>query len=90
MNGEIEEVDVVVIGAGASGLVAAHKLQSHNASLKVVVLEAKGSLPVIIYKFYNNYHNVYNNRHQSFHCYLVYTVVFCWYFLFQRMLNNYS
>ena len=42
MSGKIEEVDVVVIGAGASGLVAAHKLQSHDASLKVVVLEAKG------------------------------------------------
>ena len=43
MSGKIEEVDVVVIGAGASGLVAAHKLQSHDASLKVVVLEAKGN-----------------------------------------------
>ncbi len=32
--------DVVVVGAGLSGLVAAHDLCQHDATLKVKVLEA--------------------------------------------------
>ena len=35
--------DVVVVGAGISGLTAAYRLLQHNKSLKVLVLEAKGT-----------------------------------------------
>ena len=38
-------VDVVIIGAGLSGLTAAHQLWKKDPSLHVAVLEAKGGLP---------------------------------------------
>jgi len=37
-------VDVVIIGAGLSGLTAAHQLWKKDPSLHVIVLEAKGGL----------------------------------------------
>ncbi len=37
-------VDVVIIGAGVSGLSAAYKLTQKNAGLDVIILEAKGKL----------------------------------------------
>ena len=36
------DVDVVIIGAGAAGLVAAYQLQQGSSALKFCVLEAKG------------------------------------------------
>lgn len=36
--------DVVVVGAGLSGLSAAHLLQKRNAGLKILILEAKGEI----------------------------------------------
>jgi len=37
------DVDVVVIGAGVSGLSAAHSIQKKDAGIRLAVLEAKGS-----------------------------------------------
>ena len=34
------EVDVIVVGGGLSGLAAADSLKSHDASLRVLLLEA--------------------------------------------------
>lgn len=34
--------DVVVVGAGLSGLSAAHLLRKRNARLKILILEGKG------------------------------------------------
>ena len=41
---EVEEVDIVIIGAGAAGLTSAYKLQQFDPSIKLVILEAKGKL----------------------------------------------
>ena len=41
---EMSEVDVIVIGAGISGLCAAHKILKTRWQCKIVVLEAKGEL----------------------------------------------
>jgi len=37
------EVDVVIIGAGVSGLSAAYFIQKKDAGIRIAVLEAKGS-----------------------------------------------
>ena len=37
-----EEVDVVIVGGGVSGLSAAYKLLKNDPNIDVVVLEAKG------------------------------------------------
>ena len=37
-----EEVDVVVVGGGVSGLSAAYRLVRNDVNIDVVVLEAKG------------------------------------------------
>lgn len=37
-----DQFDVVVVGAGLSGLSAARRLQKRNAQLRVLVLEARG------------------------------------------------
>ena len=37
-----ESADVVIVGAGLSGLAAAYRLVNKDAHLKVIVLEAKG------------------------------------------------
>ena len=42
MEGAVDNVDVVVIGAGASGLAAAYRLISFHSIDKVVLLEANG------------------------------------------------
>lgn len=34
--------DVIVVGAGLSGLSAAHLLKKRNAELRVLILEGKG------------------------------------------------
>ena len=39
---EQEIVDVVVVGAGISGLYAAYRIKQKAPELKVIVLEAKG------------------------------------------------
>jgi flavin-dependent dehydrogenase len=45
MTDEEEEiVDVIVIGAGISGLYAAYRIKQKSPELKVLVLEAKGKL----------------------------------------------
>jgi len=36
------EADVVIVGAGVSGLSAAYQLMKRDPSLRVIVLEAKG------------------------------------------------
>jgi protoporphyrinogen oxidase len=36
------EADIIVAGAGISGLTAAYKLLKKNPSLRILVLEAKG------------------------------------------------
>lgn len=41
---EQESCDIVIVGAGLSGLSAARDLQKRNKQLKVLVLEAKGAL----------------------------------------------
>jgi len=38
------DVDVVIIGAGVSGLTASYYIQKKDAGIQLVVLEAKGSL----------------------------------------------
>ena len=43
-SSENEEVDVVIIGAGAAGLMSAHRLQQHDSSIRLVILEAKGKI----------------------------------------------
>jgi flavin-dependent dehydrogenase len=43
MTDEEEEiVDVIVVGAGISGLYAAYRIKQKSPELKVLVLEAKG------------------------------------------------
>lgn len=44
MTAEIR--DVVVVGAGLSGLSAAHLLQRRNDALKILILEGKGETSV--------------------------------------------
>jgi flavin-dependent dehydrogenase len=36
------ETDIIVVGAGISGVTAAYKLLQKNQSLRILVLEAKG------------------------------------------------
>lgn len=40
MNADIW--DVIIVGAGLSGLSAAHLLRKRNAELKILILEGKG------------------------------------------------
>lgn len=42
MNEEEGIYDVVVVGAGLSGLTAAYRLLQHDRSLRILILEAKG------------------------------------------------
>ncbi len=43
MTEDVEEiVDVIVVGAGISGLYAAYRIKQKSPELKVLVLEAKG------------------------------------------------
>ena len=42
--GVMDPVDVIVIGAGISGLYSAYQLQKKQPELKILVLEAKGTL----------------------------------------------
>ena len=37
-----DAADVIVVGAGISGLYAAYRIKHRNPKLKVLVLEAKG------------------------------------------------
>jgi flavin-dependent dehydrogenase len=39
---EEETFDVIVVGAGISGLYAAYRLKQKSPELKILVLEAKG------------------------------------------------
>ena len=41
-NPQVVDVDVVVIGAGISGLSAAYYIQQKDAGIRLAVLEAKG------------------------------------------------
>jgi len=41
-NPQVVDVDVVVIGAGISGLSAAYYIQKKDAGIRLAVLEAKG------------------------------------------------
>lgn len=42
MSDEAEIIDVIVVGAGISGLYAAYRLKEKAPHLNVLVLEAKG------------------------------------------------
>jgi len=42
------DVDVVIVGAGISGLSAAYKLLSKDPNLDIIVLEAKGNHYVLV------------------------------------------
>ena len=46
MAASLKFLDVVVIGAGISGLSAAHELMKRRPQTKLVVLEAKGKCEV--------------------------------------------
>lgn len=44
LNMAAEIWDVVVVGAGLSGLSAAHLLRKRNVGLKILILEGKGEI----------------------------------------------
>ena len=39
---DVEEADVIVVGAGLSGLSAAHFMHKRDPNIRIVILEAKG------------------------------------------------
>lgn len=41
-SGMMIETDVIIVGAGISGLTAAYRLLRRDSSLRILVLEAKG------------------------------------------------
>lgn len=49
-----ETWDVIIVGAGLSGLSAAHFLLKRNTSLKILVLEAKGRHLIPLSNFLSN------------------------------------
>ena len=57
MNADLQEqdVDVAIIGAGVSGLVSAYHLQSKNAQLSTVVLEAKGNFENVVLNVFDTW-----------------------------------
>lgn len=66
MKNEIIEIDVLVIGAGLSGLVAAYNILEKQSTLKVIILEETnriggqintiGDIEIIRFVLEDNYH----------------------------------
>ena len=51
INKIVKKCDVLVVGAGVSGLVSAYSLLKKDPSLNVIILEAKGKLWIGVFSY---------------------------------------
>lgn len=61
--------DIVIVGAGLSGLSAAHNLLRRDAKLKLLILEGKGWLIYLIFLLYRLYFAL--NRPTLYFCFVI-------------------